>query len=112
MPNFIDKKETAKFMSQKQINGGKKATLPASLSILPDGFVHKITESSSPVKPKLQNSTGSRQFRQWSGRSVERNADGSLRMLYHQTGENFTAFDVGREGAGATDSKMPRGIFS
>ena len=112
LPNFIDKKETAKLMSQKQINGGEKATLPASFSGLPDGGLHKYIESSSPVKPELQDSTESRQFKRWSGRSVKRNADGSLRMLYRQTREYFTAFDVGCEGAGAPDSEMPRGIFS
>ena len=32
-------------------------------------------------------------------------------VLYHQTTEDFTAFDVGREGAGSSDSEMPTGIF-
>lgn len=39
------------------------------------------------------------------------NTDGTPKVLHHQTDEDITVFDIGREGAGASDNQTPFGIF-
>ncbi len=39
------------------------------------------------------------------------NPDGTPKVLYHQTGNDFTVFDLNREGAGTYDDETPIGIF-
>ena len=39
------------------------------------------------------------------------NADGTPKVLYHQTDEDITVFDIGREGAGTSDNQTPFGVF-
>ena len=43
--------------------------------------------------------------------SKARDEIGRLKVLYHQTGNDFTIFDTRREGAGTSDSETPFGIF-
>ena len=84
-----------------------------------DGFIHSIRESASPVKVKFDDVTESQQFKRWFGdwknhpntASKVVNADGTPKILYHQTSENFTIFDPQHEGAGTRDSDTPFGIF-
>lgn len=102
---YLDKKEAAGLLI------GSRVPMPKRFSALSDGFNHSIREGSGPVNNRLQDATESQQFRRWFGNSVETGADGRPRTLYHQTGETFSQFDVSREGAGATDSEMPSGIF-
>lgn len=40
-----------------------------------------------------------------------RDNNGNLMVLYHQTGEDFTVFDVNKKGAGKSDFLTPFGIF-
>ncbi len=39
------------------------------------------------------------------------NEDGTPKVFYHQTENDFTVFDIGREGAGTRDNETPFGIF-
>lgn len=39
------------------------------------------------------------------------NADGTPKVLHHQTDEDITVFDIGREGAGTSDNQTPFGVF-
>ena len=75
------------------------------------GFIHSIREADSPVKPKFLSQTDTQQFKRWFKGSKVINADGSPKILYHQTNADFTEFDVGRQGAGYNDSEMPSGIY-
>ncbi|MBE6965532.1 MAG: hypothetical protein E7441_05800 [Ruminococcaceae bacterium] len=43
--------------------------------------------------------------------SKARDEDGNLLVMYHQTGDDFTVFDVKKEGAGTSDNQTPFGIF-
>ena len=84
-----------------------------------NGFVASIRDADSNVKPKLQNVTESQQFKRWFGdwqNHPERaskvvNADGTPKAVYHQTENEFTVFDVRRNGAGTSDNETPFGIF-
>ena len=66
-----------------------------------DGFYHSIRENNSPVKPKLNNVTESVQFKKWFGdwqnhpktASKIVNADGTPKIMYHGTPNQFTVFD-------------------
>ena len=63
-----------------------------------NGFVHSIRESGSPVKPKFGNVTESQQFKRWFGdwqnhpesASKVVNKDGTPKVVYHQTENEFS----------------------
>ena len=84
-----------------------------------DGFIHSIRENTSFVKSKFQDVTETQQFKRWFGdwekhpeaASKVVNADGTPKVVYHQTDAEFTVFDTRREGAGTRDSGTPFGIF-
>lgn len=65
------------------------------------------------------NFTDSQQFKNWFGdwekhpntASKVVNTDGTPKILYHQTSEDFTVFDPKHTGAGTTDFETPFGIF-
>lgn len=73
---------------------------------LPDGYVHSILDNGSPVKSKFQNVTQTKQFKRWFGNwdthpkaaSKVVNEDGTPRIVYHGTTENFTVFERGGVG--------------
>ena len=69
-----------------------------------------VAESPEDVKFSLRP-TDTPQFKRWFEGSKVINADGSPKILYHQTNADFTEFDVGRQGAGYNDSEMPSGIY-
>ena len=98
----------------------QRARLQLPGGLMPrDGFIHSIRESSSPVKAKFQNVTETQQFKRWFGdwqKHPDRaskivNADGTPKIVYHQTSSDFTIFDTRHEGAGTRDSDTPFGIF-
>ena len=99
------------------ISGGK-VTMPNWLK-LNDGFNHSIREKGSPVKPKFENVTNSKQFKRWFGdweknpdtASKVVNEDGTPKIVYHQTDADFSIFDTRHEGAGTSDNETPFGIF-
>ena len=110
---YWDKKRAIALLS----NG--KVTMPNILNTLSDGFLHSIRENASPVKPKFENVTESQQFKRWFGdwekhpntASKVVNADGTPRIVYHQTGADFTVFNTDNPEAGKFDSETPNGIF-
>lgn len=110
---YWDKKRATTLLS----NG--KVSMPNILNTLSDGSIHSILENGSPVKPKLKNITESQQFKRWFGdwqkhpdnASKVVNADGTPKILYHQTGEDFTVFDPRHKGSGSNDDGTPFGIF-
>ena len=67
----------------------------------------------------ISEATQSQQFKRWFGdwqndpanASKVVNADGTPKVVYHQTGGLFTVFDTRREGAGSRDEGTPFGIF-
>lgn len=75
-----------------------------------DGFYHSIREKNSPVKPKMNNVTESIQFKKWFGdwqkdpvnASKIVNSDGTPKVMYHGTQNDFTVFDENKIGQGAT----------
>lgn len=89
---------------------GSKVTVP-KMPNTSDGFVSSIRDVNSPVKLKIKDVTESRQFKRWFGESKVVNADGSPKIVYHQTENDFTVFDTRREGAGTRDNGTPFGIF-
>ena len=97
---------------------GARVTMPKML-IKNNGFVHSIRESGSPVKPKFGNVTESQQFKRWFGdwqnhpesASKVVNKDGTPKVVYHQTENEFSIFDTRHEGAGTRDEQTPFGIF-
>ena len=101
---YLDKsKTTALYQSSK-------VTMP-KMSNISDGFVSSIRDTNSPVKPKLKDATESQQFKRWFGKSKIVNADGTPRVVYHQTSKVFTVFNTDNPVAGANDSETPNGIF-
>ena len=71
------------------------------------------------TKERGKNITESQQFKRWFGdwqnhpnnASKVVNADGTPKILYHQTGEDFTVFDPRHKGSGSNDDGTPFGIF-
>ena len=92
-------------------------------SALPqDGFVHSIREKGSPVNAKLENVTNSLQFKRWFGNwqnpsqarrinSLLLNTDGTPKVWYHQTEQEFDTFDLERNTNSESDSETPKGIY-
>lgn len=78
-----------------------------------------IVEDSQPeVKSKFSlkstDSTGrklSAQQQEYFRDSQVRDADGRLKVLYHQTDGEFTVFDTRHKGAGTGDDETPFGVF-
>lgn len=73
-----------------------------SPSALPqDGFVHSIRKKGANVKWKFEDVTESKQFKRWFGdwqnapkkASKVVNADGTPKVVYHGSAEDFVAFD-------------------
>lgn len=81
-----------------------------------DGIVRKFD---SKINMSVQNVTESKQFKNWFGdwqnhpesASKVVNADGTPKVVYHQTENEFTVFDIRRNGAGTSDNETPFGIF-
>lgn len=75
--------------------------------------------SSRNVQKSTENQTETESFKKWFGdwqndpakASKVVNADGTPKVLYHQTKEDFTIFEPRHQGAGTRDSDTPFGIF-
>lgn len=68
--------------------------------------VHSIDEFGSPVKG-VSTQVESKQFKRWFGKSVVRSEDGKPKVVYHQTENDFSAFDLEK----ARKSMDVQGIF-
>lgn len=101
---YIDNKKTTDLFRVAKVPMPK-------MPVTADGFVHSIHEPGSPVKAKFESQTETQQFERWFKDSKIVNPDGSPKVLFHQTNADFSAFDVGRNGAGYLDSEMPSGIY-
>lgn len=110
---YVNKEKAARLFE------GARVLMPKVPQSSPDGFVHSIREAGSPVNPKLENVTQSQQFKRWFGdwqnhpenASKVVNEDGTPKVVYHQTAEDFTVFEPRHQGAGTRDSDTPFGIF-
>lgn len=60
-----------------------------------DGLLHSIFDAGSPVNRKYLEQTETRQFKNWFGRTVVRNADGTPKEVFRGTDANFTMFKCG-----------------
>ena len=102
--NALNDEANGKAFSVYYVDTDKAATLFRGARVLmpkvPDtnanGFIHNITEQDSPVKPKFSNQTETQQFKRWFGNSKVVNKDGTPKIVYYGTGENFTVFDKSR----------------
>ncbi len=90
---------------------GAKVLMPKMPATRDGGFIHSLTETASPVKLKIKDVTESQQFKRWFAKSKVTNSDGTPKIVYHQTENEFTVFETRREGAGTRDSGTPFGIF-
>ena len=96
-----------------------KVPMPKMPATHNGGYVHSLSDPGSPVKMKYGNVTETQQFKRWFGdwqKHPDRaskivNADGTPKIVYHQTSSDFTIFDTRHEGAGTRDSDTPFGIF-
>lgn len=110
---YLDKAKASRLFE------GARVPMPKVLQIKADGFVHSIRESGPPVKPKFGNVTESQQFKRWFGdwqnhpesASKVVNKDGTPKVVYHQTENEFSIFDTRHEGAGTRDEQTLFGIF-
>ncbi len=110
---YIDAKKATSLLQ------GAGLQLPSGL-FRTDGYIHSIRNSESSVKPKLENITKSQQFKRWFGdweknpntASKIVNADGTPKIIYHQTAAEFNVFSNANPLAGRNDSETPNGFFA
>ena len=88
---YINKKEAESILQSAGLQ------LPGGLRY--DGFIHSIREANSPVKPKFANVTETQQFKRWFKRSKVVDQDGTPRIVYHHTNDEFWTFDTARSGS-------------
>lgn len=96
-----------------------RVTMPKASVLIHSGYISSIRDENSPVKPKLNDVTESVQFKRWFGdwqrhtRDVSKiqNADGSPKIMYHQTDADFSVFRTESTGAGRGDAILPDGAF-
>lgn len=94
-------------------------TMPKTSVQIHSGYIASIRDAGSPVKPKMKNVTESVQFKRWFGNWIENpekaskivNADGSPKIMYHQTDADFSVFRTESTGAGRGDAILPDGAF-
>lgn len=95
---YWNKKQARALLQNKGLQLPK--TLPQ------DGFVYSIHHNRSNVKPKFRDVTESKQFKRWFGdwqnkpksSSKVVNANGTPKLVYHYTNNEFTTFDATKNG--------------
>ena len=108
---FYVKKEAADLLG-----AGVRFPVQLKAATSSDGIIRKF---GTKVNMSIENVTQSQQFKRWFGdwqnkpetASKVVNADGTPKVVYHQTGNDFTIFDVRKNGAGTRDNETPFGIF-
>ena len=93
--------------------------MPPMLTSQLSAFGYIIRHIEAKVNRKISYFTQSKRFVRWFGdwqnnpkkTSKVVNADGTPKILYHQTAEEFDEFDTRRKGAGYNDDETPFGIF-
>ena len=108
--NAQNKGSTAVFYLDTQkaaaLYSGARVTMPKMPSTSRNGVVAMITDPGSPVKTKFSNVTETQQFKRWFGdwqndpanASKVVNEDGTPKVVYHGTNEEFTVFDLSKSG--------------
>ena len=71
-----------------------RAGLQLPRSMPNDGYIHSIHDAGSSVKEKFGSQTETRQFRNWFKDSKIVNADGTPKVMYHGSPNDFTVFDI------------------
>ena len=91
---YVDKENTQRIINASQANLPERFTIP-------DGYIRSINENDLSVNDQKYNrnnpirtQTDTIQFRNWFGNSKVVNDDGSPRIVYHGTTEQFTVFDM------------------
>lgn len=110
---YLDKQKATALLQ------GAKVPMPKMPATHNGGYIHSLADAGSPVKLKISSVTESQQFKRWFGdwqndpakASKVVNADGTPKVVYHQTAEDFTIFEPRHQGAGTRDSDTPFGIF-
>lgn len=96
---YVDKEKATRLLD------GSGVQFPGATA-LPDGYVHSIHDNGSPVKSKFQNVTQTKQFKRWFGNwdthpedaSKVVNEDGTPRIVYHATDNEFYTFNKAKRG--------------
>lgn len=96
---YWNKKEAIKLMTSIGV------TMPQTLS-LADGFIHSIHEKGSPVNINVKKITETKQFKRFfgdwqnnpEGASKVVNTDGTPRVVYHGSNQEFSIFDLKMSG--------------
>lgn len=85
---YLDKEKASSLMSGAglQLPGGR----------ISSGFIHNIYDPDSPVKPVIADQTDTQQFNRWFKNSKIVNEDGSPKVVYHGSPNQFTEFDYSK----------------
>lgn len=102
-----NKNKTKRWLSQNRLQ------LP--LAITHFGLIHKIPQGIQNSKGILKvdsagNPLTNAQYKYFANSKVV-DTDGNLKIMYHQTANEFTVFDAKHAGAGRSDYETPSGIF-
>ena len=120
--NYANGQNTLFYWNKKQaiaLLQKARVIMPKDSAQIHDGYITSIRDAGSPVKPKLKNVTESVQFKRWFGNWIGNpekaskivNADGSPKIMYHQTDADFSVFRTESTGAGRGDAILPDGAF-
>ena len=99
---YINKKEADALITRARLQ------LPGRHNY--DGYINNIRDSRSPVKLKFENVTETTQFKRWFKKSKAVNKDGTPKLLYHNTNNEFTVFDTSRSGSNQ-GARLGDGIY-
>ena len=109
----IDQEANGQFRLYYLDKGKATALLQRARVLMPkmpasnNGFIHTLSDSRSPVNMKITNQTESQQFKRWFGdwqkhpeiASKVVNEDGSPKIMYHGTTQDFSVFRQSQSGA-------------
>lgn len=113
---FDNKKEESTSDRLPSQKGGLDTVVDSSRNMIAQARADVNGEN---VRFSGRNQTTTKNFKRWFGdwendqanASKVVNADGSPKVLYHQTAADFTIFDTRHPGAGTRDSDTPFGVF-
>ena len=118
---YLDKNKATVLLQKARV------PMPKNSATHNGGFIHSLTDPGSPVKSVISNVTQSQQFKRWFGdwqnnpqaASKVVNNDGTPKVMYHGSPEQFTIFDRSKakssglygKGFYFTDSKDQAGVY-
>ena len=100
-----------------QVKSADAVTYDDNGNVVP--LSQRFDTGNEDIRYSSRNQTESKEFKRWFGdwqndpanASKVVNADGTPKVLYHQTSADFTIFEPRHEGAGTRDQDTPFGIF-